>query len=81
MNRIKYYALAIAALCGAQLSTVAQGNSTQPEAGSNEILNRVARIQQESRSQNKTPEFMKNQQISQWNNWSDWSDWNNWYNA
>ena len=80
MNRIKHYALTIAAIFGAQLSTVAQSNTTQQEADVNEVLSRVARIQQESQSQNITPEFLENQQISQWNNWSDWQDWNNWYN-
>jgi hypothetical protein len=83
MSRIKHYALMIAAIFGAQMPVVSQGNSTQQEAVGNEVLSRVARIQQESQSQNKTPEFLDNQQISQWNNWSDWQDWqdwNNWYN-
>ena len=80
MYRIKHYALTVAAIFGAQLSSIAGANSTQQDASNNEVLNRVAKIQQESQSQNKTPEFLDNQQISQWNNWSDWQDWNNWYN-
>jgi hypothetical protein len=79
MYRIKHYALTVAAIFGAQLSSAA-ANSTPQDASNNEVLNRVAKIQQESQSQNKTPEFLDNQQISQWNNWSDWQDWNNWYN-
>ena len=80
MYRIKHYALAIAAIFGAQLSSVVHANSTQLGASNNEVLDRVAKIQQEARSQNNTPELLKNQQISQWSNWSDWQDWNNWYN-
>ena len=80
MYRFKHYALTIAAIFGAQLSGVAESNSTSLEAGDNHILNRVARIQHESNAQNMEPEFLQNQQISQWYNWSNWQDWNNWYN-
>ena len=80
MYRIKHYALTVAAIFGAHLPSIAAANSTSQDASNNEVLNRVAKIQQESQSQNKTPEFLDNPQISQWNNWSDWQDWNNWYN-
>lgn len=80
MHRIKHYVLTIAAIFGVQLSSVAQANLTQQDASSNEVLNRVAKIQQEAQSQNKIPEFLDNQQISQWYNWSDWNNWPNWYN-
>jgi len=80
MYRIKHYALTIAAIFGAQLASVADANSTQQGTTNNDVLDRVAKIQQEAQSQNKTPELLENQQISQWYNWSDWQDWNNWYN-
>jgi len=80
MYRIKHYALTIAAIFGAQLSSVAQASSTPQDAADNEILNRVAKIQQAAQSQNKMPQFLDNQQISQWYNWPDWQDWQNWQN-
>ena len=80
MNRIKRYALTVAAIFGAQFASIAAANTTQPDPKSNEVLDRVAKIQQESLSQNKAPKFLDNQKISQWNNWSDWQDWSNWYN-
>jgi hypothetical protein len=81
MTRIKHYVVTIAAIFGAQLSSVALANSTQQDASSNEVLNRVAKIQQEAQSQDKALEFLDNQKISQWYNWNDWNDWQNWYNG
>lgn len=80
MYRIKHYALTIAALFGAQLASAADANSNPPGTPNNDVLDRVAKIQQEAQAQNKTPESLENPQISQWYNWSDWQDWSNWYN-
>lgn len=80
MYRIKHYVLTVAAIFGAQLSGISGASSAPQDATNNDVLNRVAKIQQESKSQNKTPGVLHNQQISQWYNWSDWQDWNNWYN-
>ena len=80
MYRIKKYALVIAAIITAQFSAAANAKTTDQDSDSNNVLDRVAKIQHEAQLQEKTPEVLQNQKISQWYNWSNWQNWNNWFN-
>ena len=80
MYRIKHCVLTIAAIFGVQLSSSVQANTPGQDTDNNEILDRIAKIQQESQAQGESPKFIESPRISQWNNWSDWQNWQNWQN-
>jgi hypothetical protein len=70
-------------------SMFALGTTAPPEKTGNELLNRVARVQQVMESQAVPSNKKEKPKLAQWynwpnwgnwNDWRDWPNWNNWYN-
>ena len=86
MKHLKHIVLAFAALLGITALSGAKSSVSPSATSTDNILDRVAKIQQEIKNQDASQNILDDLRITQWNNWPNWPDWNdfnnwgNWYN-